>query len=399
MARVLILCASYPANLSVGADLRFQNLCRQVAERNETYLVCFGDVPDGIDPASHMGMRDYHTLPVAPSAGKSFLRHLRLTNEKFLRSSVPEYLKETQATVTSLVDKWGIDVAVCMVPPAAEILEPVNLPKLLDYCDSRTLTFRRMLRNRGGDMSIRERITIYLKYFRQRQLERALVRRFDCTTTISNADRDCLVEVAGVQPDKVLVVPNGVSPEALERDSLAAGRKRSVVFWGNLDFPPNWTAVDYFNRRVFLPYLADKGIEWHIIGKGANDKIRELAQHPMVHLHGFVEDLYAEISTHGVMINPMVEGSGLKNKVLEAFACHLPVVTTTIGFQATGAQAGEHYLLADDPAGFADAVVRCLEDDQLRASMTTAGRKFVEDHFEWNAIGNQLDGIIQEIAP
>jgi glycosyltransferase involved in cell wall biosynthesis len=356
-------------------------------------------VPDGIDPAAHMGMCDYHELPVAPSAGKSFLRHLRLTNEKFLRSSVPEYLADTQATVAKLVDRWGIEVVVCMVPPAAEILEPVHLPKLLDYCDSRTLTFRRMLRNRGGDMSIRERITIYLKYFRQRQLERALVRRFDRTTTISNADRDCLLEVAGVQPGKVLVVPNGVSAEALQCDSLNANRKRSVVFWGNLDFPPNWTAVDYFNRRVFLPYLADKDIEWHIIGKGANDKIRELAQHPMVHLHGFVEDLYAEISTHGVMINPMVEGSGLKNKVLEAFACHLPVVTTTIGFQATGAQAGEHYLLADDPSGFADAVVRCLDDDQLRTSMTNAGRKFVEDHFEWNAIGDQLDGIIQEIAP
>ena len=399
MARVLIFCVSYPANLSVGADLRFQNLCKQIAQRNESYLVCFGEIPAGIDPRSHIGIRGYHTLPNLPRTGRSLMRHIRLTNEDFLRRSVPDYLDDAQATVARLVDEWKIDVVICMVPPAAEILQQINLPSLLDYCDSRTLTFRRMLRNRGGDMSPRERITIYLKYYRQKQLERALVRRFDRTTTISEADRECLLEVSGVNPDKVRVIPNGVSKEALECDSQTSGRTRSVVFWGNLDFPPNWTAVDYFNRQVFLPHLADKDVEWHIIGKGANDSIRELAQHPMVHLHGFVDDLYEEISSHGVMINPMVEGSGLKNKVLEAFACHLPVVTTTIGFQAAGARAGEHYLLADSPNVFADAVIQCLEDEQLRTRMTAAGREYVENHFEWHAIGSQLDEIIQEIAP
>ena len=156
--------------------------------------------------------------------------------------------------------------------------------------------------------------------------------------------------------------------------------------------------MDYFYRKVFLPYLAAENVEFHLIGKGADDSIRAMAEHPNVCLHGFVDDLYAEIATHGAMVNPMVEGSGLKNKVLEAFACRLPVVSTTMGIEAVGAEAGKHHLVADDPASFAAAVLRCLEDAELATSLTAAARQFVEQHFEWDAIGARLDGLVREIG-
>jgi glycosyltransferase involved in cell wall biosynthesis len=398
MARVLVLCGSYPADLSSGAELRFWNLCREIAARNDCYLVCFGGVPDGIDPRSHIGVVDCRTLPEIPAQGLSFMRHLRLTNTRYLESSAPRYLDEVRATITGLAQEWQIDVLVCLVPPAAEVLMHIELPKLLDFCDSRTLTLRRMLRNPNRELSLRARFDIHLRYFRQRRSERQLVQHFDRTTTISDADRDSFLEVSGAHPGKVVVIPNGVSVSALQQSSKAGPRNRTVVFWGNLDFPPNWTAVDYFNRKVFLPHLANSNVEWHIIGRGADDAIRDLAKHPLVHLHGFVDDLYAEIASHGVMVNPMVEGSGLKNKVLEAFACHLPVVSTSMGIEAVGARANEHYLQADDPAEFASAIIRCLDDADFSASMTTAARQFVEGHFEWGAIGEKLNGILAEIT-
>lgn len=397
MARILIMCASYPADLSSGADLRFQNLIKQLAKRNDCYLVFFGELPQGIDPKSHAGVRAYETLPPFPKVGRSVLRHLRLTNTHFMKRSAPAYLAEMRATVSELARRWEIEALVCLVPSAAELLLQVNVPKLLDYCDSRTLTFRRVLENRGNEMSVRERFGVYVAYFRQRQRERALVRQFDRTTTVADADRTCLLEVSGVHPGKVVVVPNGVASEALNRKPGAGDRKRSVVFWGNLDFPPNWTAVDYFNREVFLPHLAARNVEWHIIGKGADESIHKLAQHPLIHLHGFVEDLFEEISSHGVMVNPMVEGSGLKNKVLESFACRLPVVSTTMGIEAVGARPNEHYLVADDPAAFAGAVVQCLEDEDSAVAMTTAARLYVESHFEWGAIGKQFNQLVQDI--
>lgn len=398
MRRVLILCGSYPADLSSGAELRFWNLCREIAQRNDSFLVCFGDIPDGIDPRSHIGVVECRTLPDIPREGLSFLRHLRLTNTRFLERSAPDYLDEVRATIAGFAKEWRIDVVVCLVPPAAEVVMAIDLPKVLDYCDSRTLTLRRMLRNPNRELQPGKRLGIHLKYFRQRRSERVLVRHFDRTTTISEADRDSFLDASGEHPGKVVVIPNGVSASALQQAPCSGPRKRSVVFWGNLDFPPNWTAVDYFNREIFLPYLAEQGVEWHIIGKGADAAIRKLAEHPLVELHGFVDDLYAEIASHGAMVNPMVEGSGLKNKVLEAFACFLPVVSTSMGIEAIGARATEHYLQADEPGAFAAAVIRCIEDDKFSGAMTAAARQFVEAHFEWSAIGDKLDRIIAEVA-
>ena len=397
MARVLIHCASYPADLSSGADLRFLNLCRQLAKRHESYLVCLGPIPEGVDPKSHIGVLGFETLPDLPSQGRSILRHLRLTDAHFLKRSMPEYLAASQATINTLVAKWDIEILVCFASGAAEMVSPIKLPKLLDCCDSRTLTYRRVLNSRGRQMSLRERVETYIAYFRQRQRERALVRQFDVTTTVANADRVCLLEISGVPPERIVVVPNGVSDSALELNPSSNAPKRSVVFWGNLDFPPNWTAVHYFNKEIFLPYLADKNVEWHIIGRGADHAIKRLAEHSKIQLQGFVENLYPEIASHGVMINPMVEGSGLKNKVLEAFACGLPVVSTNMGIESVGAQAGRHYVATDDPAEFATAVLRCIEDQEFAASMTAAARQFVEENFMWDAVGGRLDDLVHEV--
>lgn len=398
MARTLILCGGYPDDLSSGADLRFQNLCKQLASRHECFFVGLGEIPRGANPQQDIGVCDAAMLPKFPTSGRSPLRHIRLTNTHFLKRSSPGYLREMQQRISKLLEQWDVQVVVCLVPPAAEMLSHVELPRLLDYCDSRTLTFRRILENRGHELSLRERSGILTMYYRQRARERALVREFDVTTTISGADRDCLLEVSGVDADKVVVIPNGVSGAALATAPATGEAKRSVVFWGNLDFPPNWTAVEYFYRQVFLPYLAEQDVEFHLIGKGADDSIRAIAEHPNVHLHGFVDDLYAEIASHGAMVNPMVEGSGLKNKVLEAFACHLPVVSTTMGIEAVGAEAGTHHLVADDPEAFAAAVLRCLDDADLAASLTAAARQFVERHFEWDAIGDRLDRLVRGIC-
>jgi glycosyltransferase involved in cell wall biosynthesis len=398
MIRVLILCGSYPADLTSGAHLRFQNLCKQIAARNDAYLVCLEDIPEGVDPCAQIGVRHFTTLPAMPRTGKSPLRHFRLTNKQFLKRSLPKYLAESQDAIGRLAAQWKIDALVCLVPPAAEMLLPIAIPKLLDFCDSRTLTLRRILDNRNNKLTIAQRVSVNVSYFRERDRERALVRQFERTITISGADRDCLLEISGVSPGSVAIIPNGVSSAALDIAPVRGERKRSVVFWGNLDFPPNWTAVHYFNRHIFTPHLADEGVEWHIIGKGADASIQAIAKHPNVHLHGFVDDLYREIAAHGAMINPMVEGSGLKNKVLEAFACNLPVVSTTMGIEAVGARSGEHCLVADDPADFSAAVMRCLDDTSLATGMAAAARQFVEDHFEWSAIGGQLQQVIQGIV-
>jgi glycosyltransferase involved in cell wall biosynthesis len=271
------------------------------------------------------------------------------------------------------------------------------LPKILDFCDSGTLTLRRMLANRGKELTFYDRAELILSKLRLQNMERDFLSGFNHTTTISVPDRKCLLEVSGVAPDRVSVLPNGVSDEALKVVSKAGPRRRSVVFWGNLDFAPNWTAIRYFHDNIYMPYLAERKIEWHIYGNGANFAVRKMAEHPLIHVHGFVEDLFKEAASHGVMVNPMVEGSGLKNKVLEAFACRIPVVSTSLGIEAIEGEAGIHFLRGDTAYDFARATIQLLTDREVASKVTAAARALVDARFVWSVIGRRFDQIVQGV--
>ena len=397
MTNILLISHLYPASASSGRHLRMHNYCKELARRHGCYLVYAGDRGSDDNPLSDLGVREYESLPEFPAHGGSKLRHLRTSNANFLKLSAPKYLAKARRSVQELCDQWRIDAIVCLTTKMAEIVIPIHLPKILDYCDSRTLTLKRMLANRSQSLTAKERANFHLQSMRQRGLERTFLREFDCTWTISEADRACFLDVSRVRPDKVVVIPNGVSPSALEAGVAREQRHRSVVFWGNLDFPPNWTAVEFFFRDVYLPYLEREGISWHIYGSGGSDLIRSMARHPGIHVHGFVEDLFEEVVAHGAMVNPMVEGSGLKNKVLEAFACKVPVVSSAMGIDAIDARPDVHYLRAETAAEFAQSVGRILIDSETAARLSREARCLVEEKYVWKAIGDQLASNIDRV--
>jgi glycosyltransferase involved in cell wall biosynthesis len=78
-----------------------------------------------------------------------------------------------------------------------------------------------------------------------------------------------------------------------------------------------------------------------------------------------------------VSIAPMVSGSGIKNKILEAWSMQRAVVATPV---AAGGLEGatDALLVSGDPAGFAQAVSRLLADPAARVRLAGNGRRLVE---------------------
>ncbi len=399
MARILITTSKWPVDAGDGKLLRLHHFCRQLAANHDCYAAIISDEGAGADPCRELGIRDYRTLRAAPSARRSNRRLFRLSNARYLELSQPEYLETTRQSLQTLCREWQIEIVACLTADTAEMVIPLPVPKVLDLCDSTTLTIERMInnRNRRGRLPPLEKAKLTLRAMRARRTEAEYLRAFDHTTTIAASDRNALLRSSGVSPARISIVANGVADEALAAGAADTERRRSVVFWGHLDFPPNWTAVEYFFEEVFVPHLASEGVEWHIYGSAADERLQHLTEHPLIHVHGFVNSLYEEIRRHGVMINPMVEGSGLKNKVLEAFACRLPVVSTSLGIEATGAVRDIHYLPGDTPEAFARAVSDILSDEKLAAGLRDNARRYVETHFAWDAIGEQLSDLVETL--
>ena len=397
MARLLILNNEYPGDRTHGQHLRIHALCRELLRTHECYFVSFSEKASESSGHEDLPYTKEVYLSGPEKKKRSLMRHFRLSSARYLAQSSPDYFRRTVAEVRKLASQWDIEVLVNFSPGFGEIGKEIDLPRILDYPDSGTLSMERALARRGREMSMKNRLLSKLQLIRQSARDRELLAKYDLVTTIAEPDRKRMLEVSGLTRDRVIVIPNGVGADFLQQPTMAIERSRSIVFWGNLDFPPNWSAIRHFYTSIFIPFLAEKGIEWHIIGKGSEGRLDEVAAHPLVHMAGFQPDLVSYVADKGVMINPMIEGGGLKNKVLESFAMNVPIVSSSMGVEAIDGVDGEHYLVADTPEDFSNCVLRLLDDKELANSMTESANRFVREFYTWQVVGRRFADVIQSL--
>ena len=141
-----------------------------------------------------------------------------------------------------------------------------------------------------------------------------------------------------------------------------------VVFSGNLEYHPNISAVRFFRRRVW-PRLRARWpkLRWRLVGKNPRGVAAFTAGDARIEVTGPVPDAVPEIARAKVAVVPLLAGSGTRLKILEAWAAGVAVVSTSVGAEGLDARDGEHLLLADDAASFADAVDRLLRDRRAAA--------------------------------
>jgi glycosyltransferase involved in cell wall biosynthesis len=217
-------------------------------------------------------------------------------------------------------------------------------------------------------------------------LERRLLPRFHCILVTSEEDGRLATSIA--PGSRVIIYPNGIPFHPLP-DSP---KRFEVVFSGVLDYEPNRSAIRYFLHTVW-PRLrrSHPGLRWRIVGRNPEAVASLVAGRPDIECTGAVDDAVRLMAESQVAVVPVLAGSGTRVKILEMWAAGLPVVSTTLGAEGLGARAGEHLLLADDPAAFAEAVSSLLASAESRLRLGKAGRARYEEHFSWPAIWRQMD--------
>jgi GT2 family glycosyltransferase len=168
-------------------------------------------------------------------------------------------------------------------------------------------------------------------------------------------------------------------------------RPLTMLFLGSFRHVPNQVALDWFTNKV-LPLVLEKVPRARLLVAGSDPPPRHAFPDPAnaIDLLGFVEDIQPLFSSCAVFICPIRSGSGVRVKLLEAFASGIPVVSTRLGAEGLAREDGEFCFLADDPAGFAEKVVRLLQDEATAAEMAARARREVEDYWDMAAITRKL---------
>jgi polysaccharide biosynthesis protein PslH len=110
-----------------------------------------------------------------------------------------------------------------------------------------------------------------------------------------------------------------------------------------------------------------------------------------VKVTGFVKDLAACYAAATVVVAPLRFGAGTQNKVLEAMAMGVPVVSRNIGFNGLNINSGEGVILAMETEDFAAACIRLLQSEPERRRVGEAGRSAVRQQFDWDVIAAKLE--------
>jgi len=75
-----------------------------------------------------------------------------------------------------------------------------------------------------------------------------------------------------------------------------------------------------------------------------------------------------------------------------------PVISTSKGAEGLDVTPGQDILIADEPSAFADAVLRLLDDQALRARLATNGRRLVEERYSWGMCAGKLEQWFRQVV-
>jgi sugar transferase (PEP-CTERM/EpsH1 system associated) len=226
--------------------------------------------------------------------------------------------------------------------------------------------------------------------------EARVAKDFDATLLVSRAEAALLQERAPQARHKIGVFENGVdaeyfSPARDYPDPYPAGAL-GVVFTGAMDYWPNVDAVSWFAERIFPAVReAVPAAQFTIVGSRPTDAVQALARQPGVVVTGGVPDVRPWLAHAACAVAPLRIARGVQNKVLEAMAMARPVVVTAQAAEGIRAEAGRDFLLAQDEAGFVQAVIAQL---QARASNAQA-RACILAHYDWARNMSAIDALFE----
>ena len=246
--------------------------------------------------------------------------------------------------------------------------------------------------------------SLSIAYFRSGRLARRVsrrLRRFEAEAV--RWGRRCILATAAEEAllksfapwARTAVIPNGVDLAGYGPPADAP----TVIFTGAMDYFPNVDAVQHFCAEIFPAVArAVPGARFLIVGLNPAPAVRKLGEIPGVTVTGAVPDVRPYYRQASVCVAPLRIARGIQNKVLQSMALGVPVVATGAAARGLECRPGEHFLVEDDPACFAERVIGLLRDREARTVLASRARAFVEGHHSWPAVLDRIEATLVEAA-
>jgi O-antigen biosynthesis protein len=237
--------------------------------------------------------------------------------------------------------------------------------------------FQSIARGSANPRGMLEKAKVGYEYLRALRYELRVLSRFDRVQVCSPENGDYLLSFlpglrgriddnrAGIATARYTFQANGREPE-------------TMLFLGSFRHLPNQEGLNWFTQKVLPVVLQHKPRARLVIVGSEPPPHHSLPNLPdNIELRGFVEDVREPLGRYAVFVCPILSGSGMRVKLLEAFAAGIPVVSTPLGAEGLAGKDGEICALAEDPAEFARKIVELFDDSEKARKLACRAREQV----------------------
>jgi glycosyltransferase involved in cell wall biosynthesis len=371
--RVLYITAEVPYPLTSGY-LRHFHVLRGLSRHHDVTLLSLSRRGELAPDAAEALGAFISDVEVVPRGGEGRSRPGRARRLLQRRRAA----RRLEQRVRARLEEGSYDVMLLSGKDTFPVLRAAgDIPVVVDVCDATSTRVRGQLEV----APLRRRPALALQLAQVRRIERALALATPHLLFASERDRAAVLgSRAGGQ-----IVPNAVDLDYWRRDPASASGSR-VVLTGVMNYAPNHDAAMRLAERI-LPRVREQVPDAELVigGRDPAASLRAAAdERPWMTVTGEVPDLRPEIEAAAVYCAPLRFASGVQNKVLEALAMEVPVVTTPV--VAAGVRAGHvepPLVVAEDDEALAAAVTRLLQTPEDYGRLAADGRRYVEEAFSW----------------
>lgn len=391
--RILYITDGFPFPLTSGY-LRHYYFLKGLSQSHEITLISV--VGPSFNEEHIEGVRPFTKDVITIMQGSRGSRSLMQRVNKRMRTlvGINPALIQLEKTIQKLLEETSFDLVLLSGEYTYNAIKNLSTPPILtDMCDAISNRVRGWI----DHASAARKMALWVKYWELNNIEQATIRRSERVLFASERDRAIVPESSLAD---AIILSNGVDLEYWQRRPEQLG-KNTIIFTGAMHYPPNHDAAMVLINEI-LPLVRKEipDTELYLAGHSPSQQLIDAGKVEGVHVTGFVDDMRDYLDKATVFVSPLRFGSGIQNKVLEAMAMQLPVITTAVAADGMITPHGDKppVLLAETAEEFAETIVSELKKRAQDSNPHAVGREYVQQHFSWETNCNKLDSIIKQIV-
>lgn len=387
-----------------GPHLRIENSIKALNKTSELHVTSRVPLYDigGID-AQKFYENHCNNFLYAPSADNSsssryasnkYIRILQAIREKLLNQDAEFILQYAKQNYIDVIWCGFGNISFDLIRKIKKEQSDIKI-----VCDTDSVWSRFILRELPYEKTLTRKFKIYRAGKKKEKEEQRLVDLADITTAVSTVDAEYYQSLAK-DPERVKLFSNVIDlcnystiyepPSNFKRPCIyLAG-----TFWPKspMDRAARWIIQDV------LPIVktAIPDVHLYIVGSGSDQTLSD-TNNPDITITGMLPTVLPYLCNANVSIVPLKFESGTRFKILEAGACGVPVISTTLGAEGIPVTHGKDILLADSPLDFANSIIRVIQDKYSSSKMAENLRDLVGSEYNIDSLVNEARKILKSM--